>query len=347
MPWGIIGHAWATTALEQSIATERYAHAYLISGPVGVGKSLLALRIAQALNCETTPLGEPCLQCRTCKRIERNNHPDVRIASMETQSANATGSQATRQRDLKIHTIREWQRDISLKPYEARRRIFMLFDAERLNEESSNAMLKTLEEPPPFATLILVANTASLLPTIISRCQQIRLRPIPRQEIADALAEQTNLDQPTINTLAAWSQGRVGWALHLAHNPEEITSYQERLDQLLTLQNQPNSETFRWAEDRNKAYRAGEQEEVFAWLNLWQTWWHDVLLTAGGCPEYVTHPDRLSTLQKTAQRYPLPDIYQFVAQLGKTTQYLRENVNPQLALENLFLHLPATKPTKR
>lgn len=339
MPWNIIGHEWAVALLRQSLAAERDAHAYLFSGPAGVGKALLALRLAQTLNCERGS-DAPCLACRACRRIERGSHPDVRIASMQTQAAGLKASDAARQKDLKIDTIREWQRDISLRPYEGRRRVFILHDAERLNEEASNAMLKTLEEPPPFATLVLVANTLNLLPTITSRCQIVRLRPLPRAQVEQALRERAELEPGIAALLAAWSGGRIGWALRMAESPEEVQARQARLDELLELQSQGHSASFRWAEQRNQEYRSGEQQRVFEWLDLWQSWWRDVLLVKAKCPEAALHIDRHDELERAASRYALVDISRFVERISEAAQHLRENVNPQLALENLFLHLP-------
>lgn len=337
--WQIIGHEWAVDYLRRSVTAGRDAHAYLIMGPPGLGKSLLALRLAQTLNCEQHEQA-PCLQCRTCRRIERGNYPDVRIASMETQAAALKPEEAARQKELKIATIREWQRDIALRPYEGRRRVFILHDAEYLSEEASNAMLKTLEEPPPFATLVLVANRSNLLPTIVSRCQSIRLRPLPRHQVARALVEVLNLPEDQSALLAAWSGGRIGWALRTAAVPDEIRQRQERLNILLSLHTQPRSEAFRWAEARSQEYRNGQQVLVFDWLELWQSWWRDVLLVAASCPESITHLDRRADLEHEARRYSLETVYAFLARLGEATQQLRENVNPQLVLENVLLHLP-------
>jgi DNA polymerase-3 subunit delta' len=269
---------------------------------------------------------------------------------METQAAGLKADEANRQKDLKIGTVRAWQSDIAFKPYEGQRRIFMLHDAERLNEEASNALLKTLEEPPPFATLILVANTINLLATVVSRCQVIRLRPLPRQHVYQALVEQQGVDADRAALLAAWSGGRIGWALHAASEPDEMVLRRERLDAILDLHRQRSSAAgalpaaFRWAEARSSEYRNGEQQTVFAWLDLWQSWWRDVLLVAAGCPDYITHIDRRTELEREAQHYPLPHIYHFTARISQTMQQLRENVNPQLALENLVLHMPAATP---
>ncbi|MFV9505084.1 MAG: DNA polymerase III subunit delta' [Oscillochloridaceae bacterium umkhey_bin13] len=338
MPWNIIGHEWAITQLEQSLAHERMAHAYLIGGPAGLGKARLALRMAQALCCEQGP-GVPCLACRTCRRIERGNHPDVRIAGMATQAAGLKADEAARQKELKIGTVREWQRDLNLRPYEARRRVFILHDAERLNEEAANAMLKTLEEPPPYATLILVAHSTDLLPTIVSRCRVIRLRPLPRRQVAETLVQHGVVAEDA-ELLAAWSGGRIGWALSMRDQPEQLAQRDEQLAALIELPGQGRGAAMRWAEQWAKTYRAGEQDEVFAQLALWQGWWRDVILTAAGCPEAVANPDRRNELSTAAQRHGLPAAYAFATRLGQAAQQLRENGNPQLVLENLALHLP-------
>lgn len=338
--WGVVGHEWAVEFLRRSIANNRLAHAYLFGGPEGVGKALLALRLAQALNCERAGV-DPCLRCRACQRIERGNHPDVRIAGMATQAAGAKADDAARQKELKIDTVREWQRDMMLKPYEGRRRIFILHDAEKLNEAASNAMLKTLEEPPPYATLILVAHTTgSLLPTIVSRCQLLRLRPLPRAQVAAALRERWNLTPGDAELLAAWSGGRIGWALRMIDAPDELAARQNQLAELLALADQPLTARLRWAEERAKAYRAGDQTAVFETLELWQSWWRDVLLTAAGCPQAIIHIDRRDELARAATQYAIPDLYAFVAGISLAAQRLRDNVNPQLALEGVVLAMP-------
>jgi DNA polymerase-3 subunit delta' len=201
-------------------------------------------------------------------------------------------------------------------------------------------MLKTLEEPPPFATLLLVANRVNLLPTIVSRCQVIRLRPLPRQQVERALMEHTDMPQGQAHLLASWSGGQIGWALRVAASPDMIRHRQERLSALLDLQQQPPNVAFRWAEERSQEYRNGQQATVLEWLELWQSWWRDVLLVSVGCPESITHTDHREQLEHAAQRYRLSDVHSFVARLGETSQQLRENVNPQTALENVLLHLP-------
>lgn len=339
MSWGIIGHGWAIEFLRRSIGGGRPSHAYLISGPAQLGKALLALRLAQTLNCERGEV-DPCLECRSCRRIERGNHPDVRIAGMASQAA-AKGEEGGRARDLKIDTIREWQADINLKPYEGQRRVFILHDAERMSEAAANAMLKTLEEPPPYATLVLIANTAGdLLPTIVSRCQPIKLRPVGRAQLSEAL-QARGLPAGDAKLLAAWSQGRPGWALRMVESPEDLAARQSLLDELAALGEQRRHQSLRWAEEQTKLFRAGEQEAVYATLEIWQSWWRDVLMVAAGCPEAVTHIDRSEDLARIASRHTPAEIHAMLRRIAAAAQQMRENVNPQLAIESILLHLPA------
>ncbi|MBO9311198.1 MAG: DNA polymerase III subunit delta' [Chloroflexus sp.] len=336
--WHIHGHEWAIEQLRSNIRTQRVAHAYLFAGPSGIGKSLLALRMAQALLCEEQT-GDPCLQCRTCRRIERESHPDVRVASMATQASAAKAEEAARQKELKIATIREWQRDLALRPYEASRRILILYDAERLSEEAANAMLKTLEEPPDYATLLLVAHSNDLLPTIVSRCRVLRLRPLPREQVAAALrARGASPDQADI--LAAWSDGRIGWAINLMNDPVAQTTRRERLDVFIGLHKADLITALQWAEQRAKEYRAGDQATVLEWLELWQSWWRDMLFITAGCAEAITNIDRRAELTMLAQQIPPTAAFAFLQKIITVSQQLNENVNPQLALEHLVLHLP-------
>ncbi|WP_298820189.1 DNA polymerase III subunit delta' [Chloroflexus sp.] len=339
--WNVDGHEWAIAQLRSNIRANRVAHAYLFTGPPGIGKSLLALRMAQALTCERQT-GDPCLQCRTCRRVERGNHPDVRVAGMETQAAAAKADEAARQKELKIATIREWQRDLALRPYEAARRVLILRDAERLSEEAANAMLKTLEEPPEFATLLLVAHSNELLPTIVSRCRVLRLRPLSREQVAAALRARGATPERAVE-LAAWSGGRVGWAITMLADETAQAARREQLAALIALREQDLSAGLQWAEQRAKEYRAGEQETVLAWLELWQSWWRDVVYVAAGCDEAVTNVDRRAELAALARQVKPAEALAFWQQIVMTGQQLRENVNPQLALEHLVLHLPRAR----
>ncbi len=344
--WGIEGHDWAVQYLRRSLINGRGAHAYLFAGPESIGKALLALRLAQALVCETGG-PDPCQACRACRRTVKGNHPDVRGISLATQAASEKAD-APKSKVLRIETIRDWQRDIDLRPFEAARRVFILDDAQALNEAASNAMLKTLEEPPSYAVLILIAQGAGdLLPTIVSRCRVLRLRPLAREAVAQALQERYHVAPTDAALVAAWSAGRIGWAFRAVENPDLLEQQQQRLDVLIQLGTASRVERLRWAEERAKEYRGGEHTVAIEWLRLWQSWWRDVLLLCSGNPDAITHLDRQAELDAIAQRLSLAQVQQFLIQVDTVRQQLAENVNPQLAFEHVTLHIPTVKEPVR
>ncbi|MBV9788081.1 MAG: DNA polymerase III subunit delta', partial [Chloroflexi bacterium] len=222
-----------------------------------------------------------------------------------------------------------------------------LDDAQALNEAASNAMLKTLEEPPPYAVLILIAQGAGdLLPTIVSRCRVLRLRPLARDVVARALQERYNVAAGDAALIAAWSAGRIGWAFRAVEDPNLLEEQQQRLDVLIQLGAASRVARLRWAEERAKEYR-GEHTAAIEWLRLWQSWWRDVLLLRSGNPSAITHLDRQEELDVVAQSLSLAQVQQFLVQLDTTRQQLAENVNPQLAFENVTLHIPTAKDSAR
>src|SRR3712207_5522058 len=153
-------------------------------------------------------------------------------------------------------------------------------------------MLKTLEEPPPYAVLILVAQGAGdLLPTIVSRCRVLRLRPIRRDVIARALQERYGVVETDAQLLAAWSGGRFGWAVGALENPDVIEQQQAQLDALAELRSSNRVGRLKWAEERAKEYRS-DPASVLQWLRLWQSWWRDVLLVGARCTTGLTYLDR-------------------------------------------------------
>ena len=201
----MLGHEWAVDMLHQHAARGEVRHAYLFCGPPGLGRRTLALRLTQALNC-TRPIsaGIPCGQCRDCKQIAAMQHPDMNVIQADSEGGT-----------LKVDQVREVQRALSLKPYQAKYRVALFLRFQEANDNAANALLKTLEEAPAHAILLLTAdNPEQLLPTIVSRCEILRLRPLSVSAIEADLLER-GVEEERARLLSHISGGRPGYARKL------------------------------------------------------------------------------------------------------------------------------------
>ena len=181
MSWhSVRGHDRIVTLLRSNLRNGRFPHAFLFVGPDGVGKRTFARKLAQALLCERNPeaLLDPCEACPGCVQAAAGTHPDLlEVARPEDRQ------------ELPIRVIRDLCAEFSLKPGRGIRKVAIVDDVDDMNDEAANAFLKTLEEPPPGAVLILIGSSAELqLETIVSRCQVTRFEPLPEQVLAELLA---------------------------------------------------------------------------------------------------------------------------------------------------------------
>jgi DNA polymerase-3 subunit delta' len=334
--WQVFGHDWVVTLLKNGIANQRLSHAYLFTGPPHMGKTTLCLNLAQALNCEEQE--RPCGQCSSCRKISEGVHPDVRMIDRQYQ-AHLLQESLAQQKALRIDTMRTIQEDVSLKPFEGRRKIFIIQQAETMTSEAANCLLKTLEEPPPYAVLLLTASdTRLLLPTIVSRCQVFGLRPVPINLIEKELQNRYGLDEERACLLARLSGGRIGWAMTAAQDGTVLEQREERLKQLLALPKMERIDRLDYAERLSRQpHLIGET------LELWLAWWRDLLLVKSGGAEMISNMDLRTPLEEQASRHDLKEMYRFIKAIRETIRQLEDNVNPRLALEVLMLDLPPSR----
>ena len=333
----IVGHEWAIDLLSGALANGRLAHAYLLTGPAHIGKTTLARTFAQTLNCESGAAA-PCLACRPCQLIARDGHPDVRLIE---PLLSASGRRET----LKIEQVRNLQKELALSPYEGRYRVTILTRFQRASAGAANALLKTLEEPPKRVVLILTADLAgALLPTIVSRCQLLSLRPLPLQKVEAALLLQWGANEEQARQLAHLSGGRLGLAATLLSNPRLLEQRKEQLDKLEALLQEERTARFQQAE---KMARQKGRFTIKDSLELWLGWWRDVMLTAGWGSKQVpiTNVDRMDRVRAAATRYGLEGASAAVRAIQQTIWQLERNANIRLALEVLMLNMPYSKPT--
>ncbi len=322
--WNIVGHEWAVNSLRRAVETGNVSHAYLFTGLHGVGKTTLARALAAALLCQEGT-GVPCGKCRACHLVTSGNHPDMHIVASEHIGSS-----------LKIEQIRDLQRHLALTPVEGRWRVVILRRFEEATASAANALLKTLEEPPSYVVLVVLASDADvLLPTIVSRCQQVSLRPLPIEVVQQALVARWNAGPEQAQLLAHLSGGRLGWAVRTLNDKKALKRREQRLDALNQLVGASVVERFRYVEKMARQPEAARET-----LDLWISWWRDVMLVAAGTNAPLTNVDRQSTLRQHADRFGVGPSAATVEAIRSALERLSHNANPRLTLQVLMLDLP-------
>ncbi|HJO33589.1 MAG TPA: DNA polymerase III subunit delta' C-terminal domain-containing protein [Anaerolineales bacterium] len=329
--WGVVGHEWALATLAHHILAGRVQHAYLFTGAAAVGKRTLAVAFARALLCEEG--NAPCAeanQCRTCTLIAAGKHPDVRML------APVIGGNIIKTAKIGIEPIRELIRQFSLRPMEAERRVAIITDFDAAGGAAADALLKTLEEPPGNAVIILTAESAAdLPPTIVSRCAQLALRPLQRAVVQSALSEFWGCAPEQAEFLARLSGGRLGWAVGLRSDDTALKARAQRLSELRALLPAAHVERFAYADELRK-----DRGSLVVALDLWRCWWRDVMHVAAGARTPLTNADRSADVRLAAGQLTAAEAARAVASVCAAQARLEHNSNARLTLEVLLLDLP-------
>ncbi len=323
--WNLIGHEWAVDMLKKHVIHGTTRHAYLFAGPPGIGRRTLALRFAQALNCQSpTAPGIPCGECRNCKQIAAMQHPDLTIVQAETEGGM-----------IKVDQIRDARRVLTLKPYASNYRVALFLRFLEANDSASNALLKTLEEAPAYAVLILTAdNPEQLLPTIVSRCEVLRLRPLKIEEAQQAL-EDKGFETNQSKLIAHISGGRFGYARRLLESESLLTERDERLNDLQSLISASRVEKFSYADKLSK-----DKDSMRRVILIWLSYWRDVMLRTAQAGTPLVNIDRNMEIEDIAHRMDLSSARLVVNELESTLEKMEKNVNSKLLAEVLLLDLP-------
>ena len=337
MNWNLIGHEWAVKLLQEHIKHDGVRHAYLFTGPTGIGRRTLALRFAQALNCPT-PLspGEPCLVCRTCNQIQRMEQVDLHIVKKPEDRT-----------QIIVDQMRELQYLLMLSPHESRYKIALILNFEQSSDEAQNAFLKTLEEAPPRAILLLHAESPeSLLPTIASRCEIVRLRPLGIQEVANRLISFRNLTPEKASEFAHISAGRPGLAIAYLENTELYEKRIENINDFFELSHSNLQTRFNYARVKTdySRRRTREEREMMRAEIGWQfqTWillWRDVLQLSSGSHGELINLDFKDELSRLSRSIKLDSITRHILDLQESLFRLN-NTNLQLEMEVQLLDFP-------
>jgi DNA polymerase-3 subunit delta' len=305
-------------------------HALLFTGIEGVGKKTAAVALAMACNCtdRETGAGEPCGACAACRKIAAGAHPDI----LRVSPAGAM---------IKIDQIRELCQVLTMKPYEARVRVVIIADAHTLNPAAGNALLKMLEEPPARTVLILTApQTGDLLPTIVSRCQHIRFKPIARHHLAAILTRAYGVDPPEASLTAALAGGSLTRALAM-RGSQWLQRRSWLMAQLAALPRQSTAALLALAEKLSQA-----RDDLPDALDLIASWIRD-LAVARHAPESLIHQDLREVMVAISHTMSLEALTSAMRALQDARQRIQANANPRLTLEALFVkmstHLDQTR----
>ena len=329
MDWNIYGHEWAVKMLKQHISRDSVRHAYLFSGPPGIGRKKLALRFAQALNCSNPPeKGVPCRDCRICRQTELMQQTDLSVIEAENEGGT-----------LKVEQIRNLQHTLSLSPYESHYRIAILHRFEEANSNAQNALLKTLEEAPQKVILLLTADSVeNLLPTIVSRCEILRLRPMKLNDLSQVLQTKFNLGAEEARKLSHFSGGKIEVALRMHNDPAYLEERREQIEELVFLLKSNRRERFNFA-DRFR--QQDSKEKVRQILQTWLLFWRDILLTCAGSDVPLVNLDWTEAIHNYAEVYDFETARKCVADLENALFKIdTTNTNQRLLMEVLMLDWP-------
>lgn len=337
--WKTIGQQHSINLLEKALKANSIAHAYLLLGTEHIGKNTLAYDFAMAINCQGENV--PCGQCISCQRILRNNHADI-IYISPGSALDKNSSEQTHKKEIGIEDIRKLQQLASLPPYEGKYKVFIIDGADFLSNEAANCILKTLEEPSPRIVMILLAvDKKNVLPTIISRCQQIQFKPLTAATIEDFLLKQPKVDYKKARLVARLSRGCLGIAIS-AMEDENFSLYRDTtINELVSLIYSNPDERFSFVGNLDKGNRYTDQKRIIEQLlNTWILWWQDILLIKSNCSENITNLDKIDILHKCSQIFNLEEINHAVNSIEKSLSLISKNANIRLVLEVLMFNMP-------
>ena len=351
---GFIGNA----AMVSRLRSTGLPQSSILSGPEGVGKRTLALLLATRAQCAEPAAGERCGQCPSCRAADEGTHPDIFLVEPEVGRDEIRKSlpagvgsvealildppPGTRRkpatRIIDIHQIRELNKQAHYRPYSGRERFFIIDPADLMRPEAANALLKTLEEPAPTTHIVLVtALPDSLLPTILSRCQQFRFGLLDRSDLAGYLQSQGEIDQPELR--AAFAGGSLGRALRL-----DLGRHLEDRDRMVDLLERGMSgggfrAIFEATEEISFARILKDRTHTAVLLDHLEVLAFDLYYVKTDMPERMLNEDRAQRLGELAASSQLDLVRRLLHHIGQARSDLQANVRPQLCLETLWLDL--------
>lgn len=318
----IIGHEDIVKHFKSSIELGKISHAYILNGEKGSGKKTLAAVVAKSLQCESGE-ADPCGTCKSCLQAESGNQPDIIWVTHEKPNV------------ISVDEIRtQILNDIELKPYSSRYKIYIVPDAQLMNTQAQNAILKTLEEPPEYAIIMLLTNNVDkFLPTIISRCIVLNFRPVEPLHMVDYLVNQIGIDREKARFCTDFAQGNLGKAVRLAISPDYNEIKEDSLRLLRRIQDMDMDEIIQAVRDMGK-YKL----DITDYIDIMTMWFRDLLMVKiSNSPNKLIFKDEFSVMKKQASHVSYEGLEEILQALDKLKIRLEANVNFDIAMELMLL----------
>lgn len=318
----IIGHEQIIEHLQNAITMDKVSHAYIINGPDKSGKMMLAEAFAAALQCEKGG-NEPCQECHSCKQAAGHNQPDIIYVTHEKPNT------------ISVDDIRtQLNNDIGVKPYSSTHKIYIIDEAEKMNQQAQNALLKTIEEPPAYAViLLLTTNAAAFLPTILSRCVTLNIKAVQDEKIKKYLMSDYQIPDYQADICAAFAQGNVGKAIRLASS-DDFNEMKSSALQLIKRLNEIDLYEMTAAVKQISEYKL----EINDYFDLMMVWYRDVLyFKATGDVNGLIFKDEVYDIKRQAEKSSYSGVEVIIEALQKAKLRLNANVNFDLVIELLLL----------
>ena len=319
----IIGQESIKKHLQTAIKTGNLSHAYIINGEYGSGRQTIASALAKTIQCQSkTDDTDACGVCTSCKQAESHNHPDIKYITHDKTS-------------ISVNDIREQlNNDISIKPYSSEYKIYIIHDANKMTEQAQNALLKTIEEPPVYAIIILLTeNCDSLLPTIRSRCVTLTMNPVDKDKICTYLENKFQLEPEQAQIAANYCQGNIGKAIRFASSSDFI----EMKNQVLKLLKNLDSMDIASIIDTIKEFST-HKNDINDYLDLMLLWYRDVLMfKVTKDANLLLYSDEYSAISEQATKRDYENIENIIAAIDKAKVRLKANVNFDVTIELMIL----------
>lgn len=319
----IIGQESIKKHLQTAIKTGNLSHAYIINGEYGSGRQTIASALAKTIQCQSkTDDTDACGMCTSCKQAESHNHPDIKYITHDKTS-------------ISVNDIREQlNNDISIKPYSSEYKIYIIPDANKMTEQAQNALLKTIEEPPVYAIIILLTeNCDSLLPTIRSRCVTLTMNPVEKDKICTYLENKFQLEPEQAQIAANYCQGNIGKAIRFASSSDFI----EMKNQVLKLLKNLDSMDIASIIDTIKEFST-HKNDINDYLDLMLLWYRDVLMfKVTKDANLLLYSDEYSAISEQATKRDYENIENIIAAIDKAKVRLKANVNFDVTIELMIL----------